>query len=295
MQENIRTEILETADEIRLIEDLQRIVWPGSETDIVPLHMVLTLVHNGGLAIGAFDEDDLIGFVYGFTGTEEIGGDMVRKHCSHQMGVHPDYRDKGIGYRLKRAQWQMVRHQEFELITWTYDPLLSKNGYLNIHKLGSVCRKYIPNLYGELRDGLNAGLPTDRFQVELWVNSNRVQHRMSRNPRKKLDLAHYLSAGVEIINPSSLTETKTVQPAYHFGIPEEFLDGDKTPLLLVEIPVEYLALKSDDFDTAFRWRMHIRSIFLNLFQEGFIVTDMVHLPGKNPRSFYVVSYGESTL
>ena len=95
------------------------------------------------------------------------------------------YRDSGIGFALKRAQWQMVRHQDLDHITWTYDPLLSRNAYLNIARLGAVCSTYRRSEYGEMRDGLNVGLPSDRFQVDWWLNSHRVQRR-SANARASL-------------------------------------------------------------------------------------------------------------
>ncbi|MBK7451366.1 MAG: GNAT family N-acetyltransferase [Anaerolineales bacterium] len=151
---NIR--LLETPEEMDLVEELQRQVWPGSETDVVPKHVLITVVHNGGLVLGAFEEEKLIGFVFGFPGLEKTPDGPRPKHCSHQMGIHPEHRDSGIGFELKRAQWQMVRHQSLDHITWTFDPLLSRNAHLNIAKLGAVCSTYRQSEYGDLRDGLNA-------------------------------------------------------------------------------------------------------------------------------------------
>ena len=125
-------------------------------------------------------------------------------HASHMAGVHPEFRDSGQGYLLKRAQWQMVRQQGVERITWTYDPLQSRNAKLNIAKLGAVCNTYIPNYYGQMRDGLNIGMPSDRFQVDWWVNSNRVQQRLSWPKPPRLDLAHYLAAEAPYANQTQL-------------------------------------------------------------------------------------------
>ncbi len=186
--------LLDTAKDLTAVESLQCLVWPGNDLEIVPVHMLLAIVHGGGLAIGAFDNDILVGFAFGFPGIDITSQGLQYRHCSHMAGVHPDYRDTGIGFKLKRAQWQMVRQQGCDRITWTYDPLQSRNANLNIAKLGAVCNTYRPNYYGELRDGLNVGLPTDRFQVDWWVNSTRVERRLSKSPRKKMDLAHYLSA-----------------------------------------------------------------------------------------------------
>ncbi|MFZ5886731.1 MAG: GNAT family N-acetyltransferase, partial [Chloroflexota bacterium] len=62
--------LLETPEEMTLVEELQRLVWPGSETDVVPAHVFITAVHNGGLVLGAFQNDELVGFVFGFPGLD---------------------------------------------------------------------------------------------------------------------------------------------------------------------------------------------------------------------------------
>jgi predicted GNAT superfamily acetyltransferase len=134
--------LLETPEDMTAVEDLQRLVWPGSETDVVPAHMLITAVHNGGLVLGAFQDEHMVGFVFGFPGLEATPDGPRAKHCSHMMGIHPEYRDGGLGFALKRAQWQMVRHQGLDHITWTYDPLMSRNAYLNIARLGAVCHIY---------------------------------------------------------------------------------------------------------------------------------------------------------
>ena len=180
---NFTIRLIETPEEMRLVEELQRVVWPDSETDVVPLHMLITAVHNGGLVLGAFVEEKMIGFVFGFPGLDTTPDGPRPKHCSHMMGIHPDHRDGGVGFALKRAQWQMVRHQGLDHITWTYDPLLSRNAYLNIAKLGAVCVTYRRSEYGDMRDGLNAGLPSDRFQVDWWINTQRVQKQTGQTSR----------------------------------------------------------------------------------------------------------------
>ena len=97
-------------------------------------------------------------------------------------GVHPAYRNRGLGYSLKLAQREHVLAQGIDLITWTFDPLETRNATLNFHKLGAVCNTYLPNLYGDMRDGLNAGLPSDRFQVDWWIASERVAQRLAGQP-----------------------------------------------------------------------------------------------------------------
>ena len=312
--------ILETPEEMAAVEELQRLVWPGNETEIVPAHMLLAVAHNGGLVVGAYTSDSgedpegelpeltslagpaelpasrLIGFVFGFPGLYTTPDGPRSKHCSHMLGVRPDIRDRGIGFSLKRAQWQMIRHQGVDRITWTYDPLLSRNAYLNITKLGAVCNTYRRNEYGELRDEMNTGLSSDRFQVDWWVNTRRVERRLGRRRRLQLDLAHFLAAGAEIINPSQDGAGKWPRPAAT-RLPNyvtEAQSGAEVPLLLLEIPADFLGLKTEDLQLAVDWRYHSRELFEELFALGYLVTDFIYLSGTLGRSFYVLSHGEST-
>jgi predicted GNAT superfamily acetyltransferase len=281
--------LLESVEDATAIEELQRQVWPGSETDVVPAHMLITAIHNGGLLLGAFVENHMVGFVFGFPGLEKTPDGPRAKHCSHMMGIHPDFRDAGIGFALKRAQWQMVRHQGLDHITWTYDPLLSRNAYLNIARLGAVCNTYHRSQYGDMRDGLNVGLPSDRFQVDWWIHTRRVQRRLSKRARKPLSLEHFSKA--------------EIQPLYelHYGgggwpRPPEHFSSLQGRLALAEIPPDFLALKGADFSLARDWRYFSRELFETAFADGYIVTDYIfERTGAQARCLYVMAHGESTL
>ena len=277
--------ILESPEDMTLVEDLQRAVWHGSETDVLPAHMLITAAHNGGVVIGAFDGDQLIGFVFGFPGLEFTPDGPRPKHCSHMMGVHPGHRDTGVGFALKRAQWQMVRHQGLDHITWTYDPLLSRNAYLNITKLGAVCNTYRRSEYGEMRDGLNAGLPSDRFQVDWWINTRRVERRLGKRARRPLKLDHFSQADLQPLYTPQPTAGGWSRPPDHVSLPEG-------KLALAEIPSNFEALKTGDFSLARDWRFFTREVFETAFAAGYIATDFIFDQG---RSLYVLSYGETTL
>lgn len=290
-----KLQIIEKPSEMETVEELQRIVWSGGETEVVPIHMLVAAVNNGGLIIGAYQESshqpdnpNLVGFVFGFPGIYFTPDGPQLKHCSHMLAVLPEYRDQGLGFILKRAQWQMVRHQGLNRITWTYDPLLSRNAHLNMAKLGAVCNTYRRDVYGDMRDDLNRGLPSDRFEVDWWINTKRVERRLSRRVRRKLDLAHFLSAGAELVNPSRLEGQLPYPSPLAGSFPEKHL-------LLVEIPPDFQALKEVDPGLGLSWRMHIREIFEELFARGYLVIDFVYLSGTSPRSFYVVSLGDITL
>jgi predicted GNAT superfamily acetyltransferase len=299
MAETVDLRLMEKPEEMHLVEELQRQVWAGNETEVAPAHVLLAGAHNGGLLVGAFAQGDnpgeerLVGFVFGFPGLIFTPDGPQPKHCSHMMGVHPDYRDHGLGFALKRAQWQIVRSQGLDLITWTYDPLLSRNAYLNIAKLGAVCNTYRRDEYGELRDEMNRGMSSDRFQVDWWVNSARVNRRLSRRPRAQLDYAQYAAGGAPVINPAA--QSSGGWPAPVELDPTSLPPPESAPLLMLEIPSDFLALKAADFPLAVAWRKHTRLLFEHLFQQGYLVTDLVFQSRPVPRSLYILSYGDSTL
>ena len=277
--------LIETPAEMTAVEDLQRLVWIAPDIEIVPKDMLLAAVHNGGLAIGVFVGVDLVGVSFGFPGIYPTPDGPRLKHHSHMLAVHPDWRSKGIGFSLKRAQWQMVRKQGLDRITWTYDPLLSRNAHLNIARLGAVCSTYLPSEYGEMHDGLNAGLPTDRFQVDWWINTERVRRRLSRRSRPTLTIDHYRLAEATLLEAPREKGPFTAQPPQ--GVPA--LTGH---LLLIEIPFDFPSLKAADLPMARAWRIYTRAVFEEAFATGYLVTDFVHDQG---RSFYVLTHGETTL
>ncbi len=285
---------LQHIEEMQAVVALQGAVWPGIQP--VPEHLLLTAAHHGGLVLGAFEGETLLGFVFGFLGLHSHRGQTILKHNSDMLGVLPAARGRGLGPALKRAQWQLVRQQGIELITWTYDPLESRNAHLNIATLGAIARNYHPNLYGEMTDGLNAGLPSDRLLAEWWVNSRRVNQRLSRAPRRPLDLAHYLSAETLLLNTTALTAGGWPRPASdELHLLED--PAARPPLALFEIPADFRALKAAEPDLAHEWRLYTRLAFDLLLHHGYLVTDFVHLPanGHGGRSYYVFSQGDSLL
>lgn len=281
--------LLESPDDMTAAEELQRIVWPGSETEVVPVHLLITTIHNGGIVLGAFSGEKMVGFVFGFPGLEMLPDGPHPKHCSHMLGVHPDWRDAGMGFALKRAQWQMVRHQDLGLITWTYDPLLSRNAYLNIAKLGAICKTYRRSEYGDMRDGLNAGLPSDRFQVDWWLDTSRVKSRLGKRSRGPLKLDQFAKAELQPLYAPRTGTDDLLHPPEHFS-------PFKTKLVLAEIPPDFMALKDEDFALARDWRFFTREVFETAFAEGYYVTDFIfdRASGRS-RSLYVLTNGETTL
>ena len=291
MESTYTIKIVENMDDMHQAEELQKIVWQGGEMEIIPAHLMNSAVHSGGLLIGAYADNTLVGFVFGFPGFYSTPDGPRLKHYSSIMGVIPEWQGQGIAFALKRAQWQMVRHQGIDRITWTYDPLLSRNAWLNITRLGAVCDIYLRDFYGSMDDSLNQGLPSDRFNVDWWVNSERANRRLSRKRRNHLNLLHFLAGGTPIINPAEMDSDGLPHPIKT----NELKLGKDLALLLVEIPADFFAIKSTSIKLAAEWRQHSRQIFEELFSAGYLVTDFVRTDEYYPRSFYVLCHGESTL
>ncbi len=264
----IRIRLLESIAEYRAAEQLQRDVWGLEEVEIVPDHLMLTAQMNGGLVLGAFEGERMVGFAHGFLGLTPEGR---LKHCSDMVGVHPACQNQNVGYRLKLAQREHVLRQGIDLITWTFDPLESRNGYLNFYKLGVTCHLYLRNLYDGMRDGLNVGLESDRFQVDWAIASRRVIERL-RGEVTGTSLAALRAEGVPVLNPPrpgrSPRPARTVRP----------IAGDR---FLIQIPARFQTIKRADMALAHAWRMHTRDLFEAAFEAGYVAVDLLHEAGES--------------
>ncbi|UKS29499.1 GNAT family N-acetyltransferase [Paenibacillus sp. HWE-109] len=177
VQYRIVTEVRELGE----VVELQKMVW-GPDPVSSMQHMRAAILH-GGAVIGAFCKEALVGFCYGF-----IGYDGKNPYVgSHMMAIHPAYRDRGIGMRLKLEQRLWAMHAGLSKIVWTFDPFESRNAYLNICKLGGTVSTYIPDFYGSDP----AGYPTDRFLVEWMLSSDRVVRAINRQHQLNGDSTDY--------------------------------------------------------------------------------------------------------
>jgi len=134
-----------------------------SGTEITP-NLLKAMVHGGSYLTGAFIDKKCVGAAFAFPAT--TGG--LHLH-SHMTAVLDNYRDQGIGYALKINQWQWAKKNNYKEITWTFDPLVSRNAKLNLIKLGVDISGYYPNFYGDMPDALNAGDESDRVMASWKV------------------------------------------------------------------------------------------------------------------------------
>jgi predicted GNAT superfamily acetyltransferase len=259
-------------EELEEVRKLESSIW--GENDSIPTHQTLTAVKNGGLVLGAYDDQKLVGFQYSFPGFD--GNSLYL--CSHMLGIDHAYRNKGIGNLLKIAQREEALKLGYTLITWTYDPLESVNGYLNIAKLGGICSHYIENCYGEMDDLLNNGIPSDRFLVE-WHISNDTK------TVEKLD-------NIELNRVMSESIIQWEQNEEGFPVPGKqlALASLENELAFVAIPKDFRSIRDHNSQLAQEWRMITRSVFTKLFSNGWKVIDF-HKNNKTelPVQFYVLS------
>jgi predicted GNAT superfamily acetyltransferase len=170
----------QSLDELRACVALQKEVWGFTDVELVPLRMFVVAGKIGGQVIGAFDNDELIGFAFALPGIRDQRAYLY----SHMLAVRGQYRDTGLGRRLKLAQRDDALSRAIDLMEWTFDPLEIKNSYFNLERLGAIARRYNVNQYGITSSPLQGGLPTDRLVAEWWLKSSRVQQLLAtgRNP-----------------------------------------------------------------------------------------------------------------
>lgn len=167
---NIEIRALTTLEQFERCVVLQLEVWGYSDGDLIPRRVFLVAQRIGGQVLGAFDGDTIIGFAMALPGYR----DGYAYLHSHMLAVLPEYRNAGLGRRLKLAQRDDAIARGFDLMEWTYDPLEIKNAHLNIARLGAISRRYQADFYGPSSSPLQGGLPTDRLYAEWWLNSPRV-------------------------------------------------------------------------------------------------------------------------
>jgi len=152
--------------------------WAMDEgTEITP-NLLQAMVHSGAYLSGALIDGKCIGAAFAFPAT--TGG--LHLH-SHMTAVLDTYRDRGVGYLLKVDQWHWAKKNNYQTITWTFDPLVRRNAKLNLLKLGADIASYHPNFYGDMPDALNAGDESDRV-LASWkvIGENPVSRTALNNP-----------------------------------------------------------------------------------------------------------------
>src|SRR5580704_8226839 len=181
-------------EEFRACVALQKDVWNFTDAELVPLRMFVVADKVGGQVMGAFDGGLMVGFALSVPGTRS---GHVYLH-SHMLAVRGEYRNSGLGRRLKLLQREDAIARGIELIEWTFDPLEIKNAYLNLEKLGAIVRRYNINQYGITSSPLQGGLPSDRLIAEWWLKSKRVETLLQAGRKPQVESLAAISVPAEI-------------------------------------------------------------------------------------------------
>lgn len=237
-------------DEFEQVSDLEILIWGLADRYVLAPTTLKVIVHTGGCLIGAFSDGLMVGFVMGLARRDG-------RLWSHIAGVHPDFQRQSIGYQLKQAQFQWAKENDFTHMHWTYDPLLRGNAHFNLRRVGAYVEVYRPNFYGQMADGINAGLPSDRMQV-TW----NITHPQSK-PTPPMDdtIPFLLEAGADgqpIINGKPHAKWHRVQ-----------------------VPSDVEALKQQNMSLALAWRMALREVLMGAFEQGYQAIDFLKADKKN--------------
>ncbi len=267
---------LRTPKELEPCEGLQEAVWKFNKDDIIPSRFMRILCKHGGFAMGAFDGETMIGFLFG---VPAIHYGRPSQH-SHMMAVLPEYRDQNIGFKLKTAQREEAMSRNIDLITWAFDPLQSRNAHLNINKLGVIACSYDINLYGEETSSkLHSSLGTDRLLAEWWLASDKVKAIMDGQNQE-----------VTKIQPEKgLNINKTERNEQGLLVP---IGSDLTltdDVLFLEIPDDIEGMKVSNIEIARQWRELVQNALLHYFDAGYYINSLqVEQDGNTRRIYYVL-------
>ena len=244
--------------DLERLPHLEKEVWRLADADVTPLTLLTAMRAAGSVVVGAFDERRLAGFALAFPSLEH----GTTAFHSHMLAVHPDYRERGLGFRLKLAQRERALGLGIKEMTWTFDPLRSTNAHLNFEKLGVVSDSYRPDFYGPHTSSTLHSNGTDRLWVRWQMAESRVEGRLNGK-----------SSRSEILDT-----LKHLEPLVRFN-------GDGRPVLAnldvalskqrvaIEIPGDIGPIEKQDRGLAREWRLTTRHAFIESLRASFEVKE----------------------
>jgi len=260
---------LKSIDDLRQLKAVEREVWGMADDDALPLTLAIALKTAGNIFVGAFDKekDDkeknkekLVGFAFGFLGREH-GQTTIH---SHMLAVLDAYRHLDLGSRLKQAQRERAMAMGVHEMTWTYDPLQSRNAHFNFSKLGVLSDTYKVDFYGPETSSILHRNATDRLWVRWILNSRRVRDRLAgknTNLRAETIDTMRLLAPLVRFDPSG-------KPAR-----ADLIQSLARQRVSIEIPGDILEVEQADMGRAREWREATRWAFSEAIKAGFVVAE----------------------
>ena len=306
---------LRTIDELNQLRAVEKDVWGMAGEDAIPLTIAIALKASGNIFVGAFEEkhssgkhgrhDDrgptateyprtekeksekekLVGFAFGFLGREH-GQTTIH---SHMLAVLDAYRHLDLGAKLKHAQRERALAMGVHEMTWTFDPLQSRNAHFNFAKLGVLSETYKVDFYGpETSSNLHRN-GTDRLWVRWLLGSRRVRDRIAG---KNLGKDGGTSGRAE-----TLDALRLLAPLVRFdgkGKPARSDLGEALgrERVSIEIPGDILAVEAADMGLAREWREATRWAFRESLKAGFFVSEFCRsMRGQQGPGAYLLQKG----
>ncbi len=225
--------------------------------------MLWAMVHVGNYCSIARDRSGPVAVCVAFLGLHP----SYSLH-SHAAGVTAAGTGRGIGFALKQDQRAWALERGIGTVTWTYDPLVRRNAFFNLTRLGARPVEYVVDFYGEMTDAINTGQGSDRFMVDWDLTSDDVARRALRRATEP-DLAALIRDGAVTMLADVDGEPVRRGPAV---AADAGFAAD--PVALVQVPADIEALRAADPDRARRWRSAVRAVLGDLLAQGWSVTGM---------------------
>jgi predicted GNAT superfamily acetyltransferase len=276
---------LKSIDDLSQLKAVEKEVWGMTDDDTLPQTLAIALKASGNIFVGAFDtakdkdndKDKLVGFAFGFLGREH-GQTTIH---SHLLAVLEAYRHLDLGSRLKQAQRERAMAMGVHEMTWTFDPLQSRNAHFNFSKLGVVSETYKVDFYGAETSSVLHRNGTDRLWVRWMLNSRRVRDRLAgKNNRVETLDAMRLLAPLVRFDPSGKPERADLMES----LPRQRVS--------IEIPGDILAVERTDMGLAREWRDATRWAFRESVKAGFFVSEFCRsIRGQQGPGAYLLQRG----
>jgi len=273
LAKRVRIKPLASFEEFEKLLHIQRVAWKHEDLDLTPVHQFAVSSRMGAILLGAFVGPELAGFVYSFPA---VFKDESCQH-SHLLAVLPDFQGYGLGKALKWAQREEAVKRGYRSITWTFDPLQTRNANLNLQALGAVSRTYFPNFYGLTPSlCLRPGIPTDRMLIEWPIRDRRVKARFEGKARKP-------AYDTSVLPKAQERKPGGEDPFHRPGRPNLRLDDE---VVLVEVPRDIKALTGRP-DLIGEWQTGLRRTMGDYFGRGYVADHFLFAD----RAFYVLKKG----
>jgi predicted GNAT superfamily acetyltransferase len=261
---------------------VEREVWGLAEKDAMPLALTIAAREAGSIWIGAFDGNRLVGFAFGFLALEH---GQLSVH-SHMLAVLERYRSLDLGYKLKLAQRERVlslraNDTRISEMSWTFDPLQSRNAHLNFAKLGVISETYRVDFYGPETSSVLHRNGTDRLWVRWPLRSRRVEDRL-KGKQNRADMMDALSILVPLVRFDGTGKPLRTDLAAALG----------RQRVAIEIPSDIGYVEHKDPELARQWRLDTRWAFGEALNAGFFVAEFCRaLRGQQGPGAYLLEKG----